>query len=143
MFYLIALLVFAFDLLIKLAVSTRLAPARSIPVIKGIFNLTYVRNTGVAFGLFPDQRLILVLIGIAVCAAVIYFYAKIKREDFLFKAYLAIILGGSLGNLFDRIFFGYVIDYFDLRVFPVFNFADIAINLGVFLIILDFVLGGQ
>jgi signal peptidase II len=140
LFYLIALLVFAIDYLIKFTVSARLAPAKSITVIKGLFNLTYVRNTGVAFGLFPGQRLILVLIGIAVCAAVIYFYAKIKREDFLFKVYLAIILGGSMGNLFDRVFFGYVIDYFDVRVFPVFNFADVAINLGVFLIILDFAL---
>jgi signal peptidase II len=108
-----------------------------MPVIKGIFNLTYVRNPGVAFGLFPGQRLILVFIGIAVCAAVIYFYMKGDREDILFKVYLAVILGGSLGNLFNRIFSGYVIDYLDFRVFPVFNFADIAINIGVFLVILD------
>jgi signal peptidase II len=143
LFYLIAFLVFAADQIIKLVVSSRLAPARSIPVIKGIFNLTLVRNTGVAFGLFPGQRMLLVLIGIAVCAAVIYFYSKIKREDLLFKAYLAVILGGSLGNLYDRIFYGQVIDYLDFRVFPVFNFADIAINLGVLLVILDFILGGQ
>ena len=143
MFYLIALLVFVVDHLIKSAVLAGIAPSRSIPVIKGILYLTYVRNTGVAFGLFPGQRLILVLIGIAVCAAVVYFYAKIKKEDIFFKVYLAIILGGSLGNLCDRVFLGHVIDYLDFRVFPVFNFADIAINLGVFLIILDYVFGGQ
>jgi signal peptidase II len=133
LFYLVALLVFAVDCLIKFVVSTRLALAGSVPVIKGIFHLTYVRNTGVAFGLFPDLRLFLVLIGLAVCAAVIYFYAKTKKEEL----YLALILGGSLGNLYDRIFLGYVVDYLDFRVFPVFNFADIAINLGVFLIIVD------
>lgn len=137
MFYLVALLVFAVDCLIKYVVSTRIAPGGSLPLIKGIFHITYVRNAGVAFGLFPDQRLLLVLIGIAVCAAVIYFYTKIRTEDI----YLALILGGSLGNLYDRIFLGYVVDYLDFRVFPVFNFADIAINLGVFLIIIDLLRG--
>lgn len=137
MFYLVALLVFAVDCLIKFIVSTRLTPAGSLPLIKGIFHLSYVRNTGVAFGLFPDQRLFLILIGLAVCAAVIYFYRKNKTEE----VYLALILGGSLGNLYDRIFLGYVVDYLDFRVFPVFNFADIAINLGVFLIIIDLLRG--
>jgi signal peptidase II len=137
LFYLVSLFVFAIDLLIKAIVSTYLAPIKSVPVIKGVINLTYVRNTGVAFGLFPDQRLFLVLIGIAVCAVVVYFYVNAKREEVLFKTYLAMIMGGSLGNLYDRVFFGHVIDYIDFRVFPVFNFADIAINLGVFLIILD------
>lgn len=137
MLYLVALLVFSVDCLIKFMVSSRLAPAGSLPVIKGVFNLTYIQNNGVAFGLFPDQRLLLVLIGIAVCAVVVYFYSKAKREEVLFKIYLALILGGSLGNLYDRIVFGYVVDYLDFRVFPVFNFADIAINAGVFLVILD------
>lgn len=138
MFYFVALAVFAADLFIKSIVSTRLAPGRSVSVIKGILNLTYVRNTGVAFGLFPDMRLLLVFIGIVICAAVIYFNAKIKSDNMFLRICLAIILGGSLGNLYDRVSFGYVIDYIDFRVFPVFNFADIAINLGVFLIIADF-----
>lgn len=137
MFYLVAFLVFAFDLFIKFLVSSHLLYGRSIPVIKGVLNLTYVRNPGGAFGLFPGQRLPLILIGIAICAVVIYFYTKAKKEDALLKVYLAIIFGGSVGNLFDRIFFGHVIDYLDFRIFPVFNFADIAINLGVFLVILD------
>ncbi|MFH1710640.1 MAG: signal peptidase II [bacterium] len=137
MFYLVAFFVFAIDLSIKAAASTFLAPAGSVPIIKGFLHLTYVLNSGVAFGLFPDQRLPLVLIGVAICAIVIYFYASAKKEEILLKIYLAIIMGGSLGNLFDRVFFGRVIDYIDFRVFPVFNFADIAINLGVFLIIFD------
>jgi len=136
LFYFAAFLVFAADLLIKLIVSSRLSPAQSIPLIKGILNLTYVRNTGVAFGLFPGQRAPLILIGIAVCAIVLYFYAKAGKADPLLNIFLAVILGGSLGNLFDRVAFGYVVDYIDFRVFPVFNFADIAINLGVLFIIL-------
>ena len=138
MFYFAALAVLAVDLLIKFLVSTRLAPAGSVPVIKGLFALTYVQNSGVAFGLFPHMRLLLVFTGIAICALVIYFHAKINKENIYLQFCLAIILGGSLGNLFDRIFLGYVVDYLDLRVFAVFNFADVAINFGVFLIIIDF-----
>ena len=137
MFYPIALLVFAFDTFIKTVFSCHFLPATSVPLIKGVLNLTYIRNTGVAFGFMPGQRLLLILISMAVCAIVIYFYTKTKKKDFLLRVSFAIILGGSLSNLFDRVFYGYVIDYIDLRVFPVFNLSDVAINLGVFLIILD------
>lgn len=137
MFYPIAFLVFVLDTFVKTLISGRFHPAKSVPIIKGILNLTYVRNTGVAFGLFPGKRLLLILISIAVCSIVIYFYTKTKKKDLLLKVAFAIILGGSLCNLFDRVFYGYVIDYVDFRVFPVFNLSDVAINLGVFLIILD------
>lgn len=137
MFYPIAVLVFVLDTFVKTLVSGHFYPARSVSLIKGILNLTSVRNTGVAFGLFPGKRLLLILISIAVCAIVIYFYSKTKKKDLLLKVAFAIILGGSLSNLFDRIFYGYVIDYVDFKVFPVFNLSDVAINLGVFLIILD------
>jgi signal peptidase II len=133
----VAFLVFAVDLLIKRSIMLFFAPAQSVPLIKGFLHLTYVQNTGVAFGLFRNQRPALILIGIIVCAVVVYFYTRTGKEDKLLRLSLAIILGGSLGNLFDRVFYGYVIDYIDFRFFPVFNLADIAINLGVFLVLLD------
>jgi len=137
LFYPVALLVFVFDTFVKSLISGHFHPADSVPLIRGILNLTYVRNTGVAFGLFPGKRLLLILISIAVCAIVIYFYSRTRKKDLLLRVAFAIILGGSLCNLFDRIFYGYVIDYVDFKVFPVFNLSDVAINLGVFLIILD------
>ena len=137
MFYPVALLVFVFDTFVKSLISGHFHPADSVPLIRGILNLTYVRNTGVAFGLFPGKMLLLILISIAVCAIVIYFYSRTRKKDLLLRVAFAIILGGSLCNLFDRVFYGYVIDYVDFRVFPVFNLSDVAINLGVFLIILD------
>ncbi len=140
MFYLSALLVFLFDRILKSIISARISPVGSIPLIKGFFNLTYVRNTGVAFGLFPGQRIILILIGVLICALVVYYQARSGNQNLFLSFCLALILGGSLGNLFDRIFFGYVIDYVDFRVFPVFNFADAAINAGVLLIIATFIL---
>jgi signal peptidase II len=144
LFYLVSLLVFAIDRAIKVLVSVNLDPAQSIPVIKNLVHLTYVQNTGVAFGFFRGQRLALGAIGLAVCAVVVYFHARLSRKDALIVAALAVILGGSLGNLYDRVFLGYVIDYIDLRVFPVFNLADIAINIGVLLIIFGiFVKGAE
>jgi signal peptidase II len=128
-------LVFAADLCIKKLAVLYLAPDQTYPLIKNILHLTYVQNTGVAFGLFKDQRPWLIFIGVIICATVVYFYARSDKCEAFFRACLAIVLGGSLGNLYDRIFYGYVIDYIDFRVFPVFNFADIAINIGVFLIL--------
>lgn len=139
----VAFLVFAVDLLIKRSIMLFFAPAQSVPLIKGFLHLTYVQNTGVAFGLFRNQRSALILIGIIVCAAVTYFYARAGKRDTLLRFSLAIILGGSLGNLFDRMFYGYVVDYIDFRFFPVFNLADIAINLGVFLVLADILLKRQ
>lgn len=143
MFYAIAAIVFAADLAIKKVVSSVLDPAQSIPIIKGLFNITYVQNTGVAFGLFPNQRLALVMIGIVVCAAVLFYFSKAKKGDILLQIAFAIIFGGSLGNLFDRVFYGFVIDYIDITFFSVFNFADIAINAGVLLILFDIFFKGE
>lgn len=140
MFYLAALLVFLFDRALKSVAFARLAPAGSLPVIKGFFNLTYVRNSGVAFGLFPGQRLLLILIGIIVCFLVVYYHERSGNKNLLLNVYLGLIFGGSLGNLFDRVVSGYVTDYMDFRVFPVFNLADMCINLGVILIIINFIM---
>ncbi len=142
MFYLVSLLIFAIDRAIKVLVSVKLDPAQSIPIIKNIIHITYVQNTGVAFGFFRGQRFALVAIGLLVCAVVVYFYSRLNIKDALLVAALAVILGGSLGNLYDRVFLGYVIDYIDLRVFPVFNLADVAINIGVLLIILEMIVKG-
>jgi len=134
LFFIVAFLVFLADLIFKRLAVAYLAPAGSLPVINGVMSLTYVQNTGVAFGFLRGHRPLLILIGVLVCLVVAYFDQRLGKEDRFFKFCLAMILGGSLGNLSDRIFLGYVVDYIDFRVFPVFNFADMAINSGVFLI---------
>lgn len=143
MFYIVAAIVFAADLATKKIVSSILEPAQSIPIIKGLLNITYIQNTGVAFGLFPNQRIALVIIGVVVCAVILYYFSKAKKRDILLQIAFAIIFGGSLGNLFDRVFYGYVIDYIDVTFFSVFNFADIAINAGVLLILCDIFFKGE
>jgi signal peptidase II len=143
LFYIVAAIVFAADLATKKIVSSILEPAQSIPIIKGLLNITYIQNTGVAFGLFPNQRIALVIIGVVVCAVILYYFSKAKKRDILLQIAFAIIFGGSLGNLFDRVFYGYVIDYIDVTFFSVFNFADIAINAGVLLILCDIFFKGE
>lgn len=107
---------------------------QSWPLLDGFFALTYVRNTGAAFSLFIGFSPYLIAVGLLVVLAVIYFYYRLPPKAIFLQFALACVLGGSLGNLLDRIFRGYVVDYLDFTIWPVFNFADIMINLGVIII---------
>ena len=133
-FYLIVLIIFVIDQFLKHLVHQSMRLGQSIPLIDGIIKLTYVRNTGAAFSLFVGFSPYLVIVGIAVALAVIYFHYKIPAHKYYLQTGLAFILGGSLGNLADRVFRSFVIDYLDITIWPVFNFADVMINIGVILI---------
>ena len=143
MFYFVSLIVFALDRAVKFLVVKTLEPVGSVQFLKSPLYFTYVSNTGVAFGFFRDHRAALIVIGMIVCAVVAYFYMKSNRNDTFFILALALIMGGSLGNLFDRVVFGYVIDYIDLKFFAVFNLADMAINVGVLLILFEIFRGSK
>ena len=136
LFYLLALAIFLVDQFIKQLVHSTMFFGQSIPVLDGLIRLTYVRNTGAAFSLFLGFSPYLAIIGIAAVLAIIYFHFKIPKKDYYMHIALACVLGGSLGNVFDRIVRSYVVDYVDFRVWPVFNFADMMINLGMILIII-------
>jgi signal peptidase II len=116
-------------------------PARVKIELSPIFDLTFVRNYGASFGLLAGgtaSRIILSAIAIAVSAALIAWLARIDRK--ILAAAVALIVGGAVGNLVDRLRFGYVVDFLDFSglYFPwVFNLADASINVGVGLILLD------
>jgi signal peptidase II len=137
-FYLNALLVFAVDQLLKHLVHKFMHFGQSIPIIGEVVKLTYVRNTGAAFSLFVGFSPYLALVGILVAVLVIYYHYQVPAKNFLMQIGLSCLLGGSIGNLADRVIRSYVIDYIDITIWPVFNFADIMINLGVFLILLNY-----
>lgn len=142
-FFIITSLVFLADQAVKFRVHHGMMLNQSIPLLDGILSLTYVRNKGAAFGLLWGDSFFLILVGAVVVALIVYFHKKVKSNDFM-QLPLAFLLGGSLGNIFDRVFRTYVIDYIDFHFFPVFNLADIMINVGVFLIIIRlFVKGGE
>jgi len=136
LFYLLAIIILAVDQSLKFIVHRSLFFGQSIPLIDNFVKLTYVRNTGAAFSLFMGFSPYLIIVGVAAIAAIIYFHFRSTKKDYYLQIALASILGGSLGNLLDRILRGYVIDYIDIGAFPVFNFADIMINTGVLLIVI-------
>jgi signal peptidase II len=129
----IVFIILTLDQLTKFLASKNLELNNPLPVIKGVFNLTLVHNRGAAFGIFKNQFYFFILSSIA---AVILIYSVLKKNkrNNLYTFSLSLILGGALGNLIDRIFLGYVVDFLDFRIWPVFNLADSAITLGALLL---------
>jgi signal peptidase II len=137
-------LVILLDQLSKQAVIDRLTAYVDVIPLTGFFNLVHVHNAGAAFSLFADQpgwqRFF--FLGIAVIAsAVIFFLLQKTAGRPRFSIALALILGGALGNVIDRILYGYVIDFLDFYLgtwhWPAFNVADAAISVGAALLIWD------
>ncbi len=130
---------------IKMFLDSRMIVNQTTVIIKDFFSITYVKNTGAAFSLFSDSRWLLVAIGLIATIALIIYVGKLAEiTDFDMFTY-SLLLGGILGNLVDRIFRGYVIDYLNFNIFgyhfPIFNFADICIVGSVILIFLSVVKG--
>ena len=133
----------AIDQIIKLQISKNLYNS-SMQIIEGIVSLTYTENRGVAFGLWMNKKIILITVNIVILMIITHFIIAKKEEvDKLTLISLPIILGGGFGNLIDRIFRGYVIDYIDITQiieYPVFNFADICVFIGVTLILIRIII---
>ena len=127
----IGLVIAVIDQIIKYFVSVNLQPVGTIEVIDNLFKLTYVENRGVAFGMFSDMRWIFVALTSIMLIVIIFFMFKKHPDGKLFYISAGLIIGGGIGNLIDRIFYGYVIDYLSLSFFsPVCNFADYCITAG-------------
>ncbi len=101
--------------------------------IKNFLNLTLVHNRGAAFGTFQNQLFLFILISI-LAIALIFYNLRDKKNSIIFKLSLSLILGGAIGNLIDRLRFGFVIDFLDLRIWPVFNLADSVITIAAILL---------
>lgn len=110
---------------------THMLPGESIPVIENIFHITYVLNPGAAFGILQHYTGFFVLVALVMSAAVIYYYPRIPAGYTLMRLGIGLMVGGAFGNVIDRIKTGYVVDFLDFRIWPVFNIADIAIVSGV------------
>lgn len=132
------LIVIVIDLASKIYIQSTMQPYESIPIIDNVFHITYVQNRGAAFSILEDKTYILMTVTVIVMLGLIFLLVKIPRDKKLIGFTLSIILGGALGNLIDRLRFGYVVDFLDFRVWPVFNIADCAIVIGF--IILSYLL---
>jgi signal peptidase II len=131
----IALLVLLADQAAKLLVVRLMTLGQSIPVIRDVFYLTYVHNPGGAFGILAYRTWFFVVVALAVTALILVFFRRIRPVNSWLTVALAMQLGGTLGNLLDRLRQGYVIDFLDFRFWPVFNLADTSIVVGVFLLL--------
>ena len=142
-FALTASMVVLLDQFTKELVRRSLALGESVPVIDGVLWLTRVRNTGAAFGLLRGWQWLLVAIALVVLGAVAWALVRLKPESGVARTAFALITGGAIGNLIDRVVSGGVTDFFDLGWFPVFNVADIALDVGVALLIVWLLFGSE
>ncbi|MBI4332490.1 MAG: signal peptidase II [Chloroflexi bacterium] len=129
LFPILALMVVIADQATKLLITSNLIPGQSIPV--GLVAITYVRNSGAAFGVLANQNMLIIFAVLVGVAAIILYYAYPPFQSSWTRVSLGLLLGGAIGNLIDRLRFGFVVDFIDLRVWPVFNVADSAITTGI------------
>ena len=138
------------DLVTKFYASANLEYAVPVPVIDGFFNFTLLHNTGAAFSFLATesgwQRWFFVILATAVSAGLIVWLRGLRDEPWVACA-VALILGGAVGNLYDRMTLGYVVDflhfYWDSYHFPAFNIADTAISIGAAMMVIDVFRGAK
>jgi len=137
--------VFVIDQIIKYWIRIGFSLSETFYFIPNFFYLTYVKNTGGAWSVFQSIPNFLIFINILFLIGIIQYIFRKKFFSFIEVIYLGLIIGGLFGNFIDRIFVGGVIDYIGLQFgnyyYPIFNFADIMIVLGVFLIIVEIIRG--
>jgi len=138
LYYIAILALIGLDWLTKYWIQTSMALNDTIPVIDGIFHITYIHNYGAAFSILEGkQSFLLIVTGIAMAAILGYMVVtQVKKKSHPLELWsLALILAGGIGNFIDRVRFGYVVDFFDFRIWPIFNVADIAVCCGCGLLI--------
>lgn len=135
----LTVIVFAVDIASKFLIHSTFKPYESIHLLP-FFSIKYARNTGAAFSILEGQRWLLAIIAILISLFIIYVLYKNERKKILENFSFALILGGALGNLLDRLYYGYVIDFIDVNFgswhYPTFNIADCAICIGIMFFIM-------
>ena len=140
----LSLIVLILDQWSKIAIKGSMYLYESIAVIPG-FKLTYVHNTGAAFSFLSEaggwQRWFFAAMALIISVVLTVWIYRLKKHELLLAVALSLVLGGAIGNLIDRLAYGYVIDFLDVYYqswhWPAFNVADMAISLGVFLMLLE------
>lgn len=128
-------IVFLFDQITKFYATSYLETGKSVSIFGGILDLTLVKNTGGVFGIFQGLNNFYIFLSIIFLIFIGIYYKKFSQEKLLLEIGLIVIIAGAVGNLLDRIRYGYVIDFIDIKVWPVFNFADVGIVCGCMLIL--------
>lgn len=140
LYIMIGILTLAADIVTKQLAVHYLSGIDTLPVISGVFHLTYVENAGVAFGLFKDARIFFIIVSIIVLVLISVFFKTSKNRSAWLKLGTALVFAGAIGNLIERVMNGYVVDFLDFCLFhfPVFNVADIAVCVGVVMLAIHY-----
>lgn len=127
------------DRLTKFWAVTKLKKIQDIVVIKNFFDLDYVQNRGAAWGIFGGKTVVLSIITALILIGIIGYIIKCKPKSIFLRTALSLVIAGAVGNLFDRVYYKYVVDLFsfhykDIYYYPVFNVADICVVIGTFML---------
>ena len=128
--------ILALDLITKYVICGMFAENEGITAIPYLFNIIVVHNEGAAWGILSGNQIGLIILSVLLFAFLIWYFVKEKKKSWLLVVSMAFIYGGCIGNLFDRIVFGYVRDFIQFafwQSFPIFNFADVFLTVGVIL----------
>lgn len=130
-YFIIVIFAVVLDQAVKHLVMSVMALHQSIPIINEVFHITYIHNTGAAFSLLQGQKVLLIGVpAFFILVGLVYIFKHRSDRRRILLIAIALIVGGGIGNLIDRISLGYVVDFFDFRVFPIFNIADIFVTIG-------------
>ena len=163
--FLISACVFILDQVTKWLTLSNLALRESVELFGDAVKLTHIQNKGMAFGIAIPNKYVFNFLSLFAAGAILYYLIKLRNEKFLPRFSLAIIFGGAVGNLLDRIAYGRVVDFFDVNIpdihissfdlslfttpeiylprWPIFNVADIAVSVGMFLLICSIIISGH
>ncbi len=139
-FFLVSLSAFFLDQASKLLVRHFLGYGSSVSVIPKLLSIEMTKNTGIAFSIMQNINTVIIFIILIILGSILFFYDKLSQSS---RVYFAVIFGSALGNLFDRIAYGYVVDFIKLSFWPVFNFADMMITLSTAILIYKVIIGKQ
>lgn len=132
MYFYVPMLVFlVLDQLLKYWIRSNMTIGQSIPVISGIFHITYIENPGAAFGILANHRILFLLLTIAITGIMVYLYLSLRNKKSMAALSLGLVISGAAGNFIDRFLRGTVTDMFDFQIWPIFNIADICICIGI------------
>ncbi|MGM9645381.1 MAG: signal peptidase II [Eubacteriales bacterium] len=132
----------AVDQITKLIVASNMQLNDTLPIIKNVLHITYIKNEGAAFGMLSNHRWIFMSISAVAIVALCVYLFRFSKDTRLMKTGIALIISGGIGNMIDRIFLGYVVDMIDFRLinFYIFNVADACVSVGAAVLILGIVL---
>jgi signal peptidase II len=130
MFIIFGIILVGLDQLIKYMILNNYILGQSTPIIEDVLYITYIKNTGIAFGLFKNNNIFMIIVITIIIILLIFFYYREKEKSLTLSISIMFLVSGAVGNLIDRIMLGFIIDYINFSFWPAFNLADSLVVIG-------------